>query len=72
MANVQKQAMETTMMIHESQTHYNEVVQERDSLLAKLRLLEQDKGKLQKLENELNRIKMSMESELRVKQRLQD
>lgn len=63
---------QTTMMIHESQTHYNEVVQERDSLLAKLRLLEQDKGKLQKLENELNRIKMSMESELRVKQRLQD
>ena len=60
------------MLIHESQTHYNEVRQERDSLLAKLKMLEQDKGKLQKLENELNRIKVSMESELRVKQRLQD
>ncbi|XP_062386332.1 desmoplakin-A isoform X1 [Sardina pilchardus] len=72
MSNIQKQAMETSMMIHESQTHYNEVVQERDSLLAKLKLLDQDKGKMQKLDNELSRIKVSMESELRVKQRLQD
>ncbi|KAL2097275.1 hypothetical protein ACEWY4_006482 [Coilia grayii] len=69
---IQKQAMETSMMIHESQTHYNEIRQERDSLLAKLKLLEQDKGKLQMLDNELNRIKVSLESELRVKQRLQD
>ncbi|XP_062386333.1 desmoplakin-A isoform X2 [Sardina pilchardus] len=68
----ESETSKTSMMIHESQTHYNEVVQERDSLLAKLKLLDQDKGKMQKLDNELSRIKVSMESELRVKQRLQD
>ncbi|XP_031418837.1 desmoplakin isoform X2 [Clupea harengus] len=68
----ESETSKTSMLIHESQTHYNEVRQERDSLLAKLKMLEQDKGKLQKLENELNRIKVSMESELRLKQRLQD
>ncbi|XP_063075455.1 desmoplakin-A isoform X2 [Engraulis encrasicolus] len=68
----ESETSKTSMMIHESQTHYNEIRQERDSLLAKLKLLEQDKGKLQMLDNELSRIKVSLESELRVKQRLQD
>lgn len=59
-------------MIHESQTRYKEILQERDSLLSKLKLLEMDKGKQQRSEEELNRIKMSLESEMRQKQRLQE
>ncbi|KAK3546606.1 hypothetical protein QTP70_030638 [Hemibagrus guttatus] len=71
-AKIQKQYTETSLMIHESQTHYKEILQERDSLLAKLKLLEMDKGKQQRSEEELSRIKLSLESELRQKQRLQE
>ncbi|KAL6491549.1 hypothetical protein MHYP_G00018940 [Metynnis hypsauchen] len=71
-AKIQKQYAETSLMIHESQTRYNEILQERDGLLAKLKLLEMDKGKQQRYEEELNRIKVTLESELRQKQRLQD
>lgn len=59
-------------MIHESQTRYKEILQERDSLQSKLKLLEMDKGKQQRSEEELSRIKMSLESEIRQKQRLQE
>ncbi len=45
---------------------------ERDSLLSKLKLLEQDKTRHQRIEEELNRIKLTLETELRNKQRLQD
>ncbi|KAF4088598.1 hypothetical protein AMELA_G00056630 [Ameiurus melas] len=71
-AKIQKQYTETSLMIHESQTHYKEILQERDSLLAKLKLLDMDKGKQQRSEEELSRIKMSLESEMRQKQRLQE
>ncbi|XP_053537724.1 desmoplakin-A isoform X1 [Ictalurus punctatus] len=71
-AKIQKQYTETSLIIHESQTHYKEILQERDSLLAKLKLLDMDKGKQQRSEEELSRIKMSLESELRQKQRLQE
>ncbi|KAB5578911.1 hypothetical protein PHYPO_G00187900 [Pangasianodon hypophthalmus] len=71
-AKIQKQYTETSLMVHESQTHYKETLQERDSLLAKLKLLEMDKGKQQRSEEELSRIKMSLESEMRQKQRLQE
>lgn len=64
--------LQTSLIIHESQTHYKEILQERDSLLAKLKLLDMDKGKQQRSEEELSRIKMSLESELRQKQRLQE
>ncbi|CAJ1072360.1 LOW QUALITY PROTEIN: desmoplakin-like [Xyrichtys novacula] len=69
---IQKQSIETSMMVHTSQSQYNELQLERDSLLSKLKLLEQDKTRMQRLEEELNRIKLSLESELRNKQRLQD
>uniref|UniRef100_A0AAY4E5I9 Desmoplakin a n=1 Tax=Denticeps clupeoides TaxID=299321 RepID=A0AAY4E5I9_9TELE len=69
---IQKQAMENTMMIHESQTSYNEVRQERDNLLTRIKLLDQEKNKQLKLEDELSRVKVSLESELRFKQRLQE
>ncbi|KAI4903225.1 hypothetical protein NFI96_020509 [Prochilodus magdalenae] len=71
-AKIQKQFAETSLVIHESQSRYNEILQERDGLLAKLKLLEMDKGKQQRYEEELSRIKVSLESELRQKQRLQD
>uniref|UniRef100_A0A8C2JBZ4 Desmoplakin a n=1 Tax=Cyprinus carpio TaxID=7962 RepID=A0A8C2JBZ4_CYPCA len=44
----------------------------RDSLLVKLKLLQQDKDKQQRSEEELRRIKLSLESEIKQKQRLQD
>uniref|UniRef100_A0A3B1K9N4 Desmoplakin a n=1 Tax=Astyanax mexicanus TaxID=7994 RepID=A0A3B1K9N4_ASTMX len=71
-AKILKQSTETSLMIHESQTRYNEILQERDGLLGKLKLLEMDKGKQQRYEEELSRIKVSLESELRQKQRLQE
>ncbi|XP_074544448.1 desmoplakin-A isoform X1 [Halichoeres trimaculatus] len=69
---IQKQSIETSMMVHTSQSQYTELQLERDSLLSKLKLLEQDKTRMQRLEEELNRIKISLETELRNKQRLQD
>lgn len=60
------------MMAHESQSHYNELLLERDSLLSKLKLLEQDKARHQRIEDELTRIKVTLETEIRNKQRLQD
>ncbi|XP_043921348.1 desmoplakin isoform X1 [Protopterus annectens] len=68
----QNQAMEATSMIHESQSLYKDLTQEKESLLLKVKLLEQDKARLQKLEDELSRIRVSLETEMRVKQRLQD
>eukprot|EP00066_Takifugu_rubripes_P027867 XP_011617133.1 PREDICTED: desmoplakin isoform X1 [Takifugu rubripes] len=69
---IQKQSIETSMMAQQSQSHYNELLLERDSLLSKLKLLEQDKSRHQRLEDELTRIKLSLETEIRNKQRLQD
>ncbi|CAN9502822.1 unnamed protein product [Ophioblennius macclurei] len=68
----QKQSIETSMMVHESQSQYSEIVMERDSLLSRLKLLEQEKSRYQRLEEELNRIKITLETELRNKQRLLD
>ncbi|XP_036374572.1 desmoplakin-like isoform X2 [Megalops cyprinoides] len=62
----------TSGMLHQSQTHYNEVLQEKDSLLLRIKMMEQDKSRMQKSEDELARIKVSLESELRQKQRLQE
>ncbi|XP_059200288.1 desmoplakin-B-like isoform X1 [Centropristis striata] len=68
----QKQSLETSMMVHSSQSQYSELKLERDSLLSKLKLLEQDKLRQQRIEEELTRIKLTLETELRTKQRLQD
>ncbi|KAM4605441.1 desmoplakin-A isoform 2-T2 [Polymixia lowei] len=69
---VESEISKTSMMVHESQSSYSELTLEKDSLLAKLRLLEQDKNRQQRLEEELARIKLSLETELRSKQRLQE
>ncbi|XP_073346697.1 desmoplakin-A isoform X1 [Pagrus major] len=68
----QKQSIETSMTVHESQSKYNELLMDRDSLLSRLKLLEQDKTRYQRVEEELTRIKLTLETELRNKQRLQD
>nr|XP_015210162.1 PREDICTED: desmoplakin isoform X2 [Lepisosteus oculatus] len=62
----------TSSLVHASQTQYNELLQEKDSLILKIKLLEQDKARMQKYEDELSRIRVSLESEIRMKQRLQD
>ncbi|XP_069548155.1 desmoplakin-A isoform X1 [Brachyistius frenatus] len=68
----QKQSIETSMMVHESHSKYSEILLEKESLLSKLKLMEQDKNRQQRLEEELTRIKVTLETELRNKQRLQD
>lgn len=60
------------MTVHEFESKYSELQLERDGLLSRLKLLEQDKTRYQRLEEELNRIKLTLETELRNKQRLQD
>lgn len=60
------------MMVHESQSQYSEILLERDSLLSKIKLLEQEKTRQQRIEEELTRIKLTLETEVRNKQRLQD
>ncbi|XP_071773140.2 desmoplakin-A isoform X2 [Centroberyx gerrardi] len=69
---VESEISKTSMMVHESQSQYSELLLEKDSILTKLKLLEQDKNRQQRLEEELTRLKLSLESELRNKQRLQD
>ncbi|KAM9844912.1 LOW QUALITY PROTEIN: desmoplakin-A-like [Aulostomus maculatus] len=70
--NAETDISKTSMMVHESQSQYSELLLEKDSLLSKLKLLEQDKHRQQRLEEELSRIKLTLETELRNKQRLQD
>ncbi|XP_038159701.1 desmoplakin-like isoform X1 [Cyprinodon tularosa] len=68
----QKQSIETSQLVHVSESKYSELQLERDSLLSRLKLLEQDKNRNQRLEEELARLKLSLETEIRSKQRLQD
>ncbi|XP_037837839.1 desmoplakin-like [Kryptolebias marmoratus] len=70
--NIHTAASMTSMMVHESQSQYKELLLQRDSLQSKLKLMEQDKNSLQRLEDELARIKLTLETEIRNKQRLQD
>uniref|UniRef100_A0A8C4HUJ6 Desmoplakin a n=1 Tax=Dicentrarchus labrax TaxID=13489 RepID=A0A8C4HUJ6_DICLA len=64
--------LKTSMLAHESQSQYSELLLEKNSLLSKLKLLEQDKTRCQRIEEELTRIKLTLETEVRNKQRLQD
>uniref|UniRef100_A0A8C9Y860 Desmoplakin n=1 Tax=Sander lucioperca TaxID=283035 RepID=A0A8C9Y860_SANLU len=65
---IQKQATE----VHGGLSQHSEIVNERDALLLKLQLSEKDKDRYIRLEEELSRIKLSQDSELRNKQRLQE
>ncbi|KAG7514579.1 desmoplakin-like isoform X1 [Solea senegalensis] len=68
----QKQATEMTAMVQSTQSQYSEIVKERDALLLKFQYSEKDKDSSQMLEEELARIKLSLDSELRNKQHLQE
>ncbi|KAM4728803.1 desmoplakin-A isoform 2-T2 [Anableps anableps] len=70
--NAESDISKTSKLVHESHSKYNDLVLERDSLFSKFKLLEQDKNRNQRLEEELARIKLSLETEIRNKQRLQD
>ncbi|XP_067086395.1 desmoplakin-B-like isoform X2 [Osmerus mordax] len=67
---IQKQSIETSSKIQSTQVQYSDVVKERDALLLKLNATDQDKA--HRLEEELNRIKLSLESEVRLKRRFQE
>ncbi|KAM7177046.1 desmoplakin isoform 1-T1 [Macrochelys suwanniensis] len=67
----QKQALEASNRIQESKNQYTHIMQERETLLIKISTLEQDRARLQRLEEELNRAKVTLESESRLKQRLE-
>ncbi|RXN34931.1 desmoplakin-like isoform X1 [Labeo rohita] len=70
--NVQKQARETSTVIQTSQYQCSSLEQERDGLIKKMGTMEQDIMRLKKLEDELARIKLSLESELRLKSQMQE
>lgn len=70
--NAESEISKTSKLVHESQSKYSDLILERDSLLSKLKLLEQDKNRNQRLEEELARLKLSLETEIRSKQRLED
>nr|XP_019958127.1 PREDICTED: desmoplakin-like isoform X2 [Paralichthys olivaceus] len=69
---IQKQATEITALMQSTQSKYSEIVNERDALLLKFQLSDKDKDRSRTLEEELSRIKLSLDSELRNKQHLQD
>ncbi|XP_042272853.1 desmoplakin-like isoform X2 [Thunnus maccoyii] len=69
---LQKEISKTTAAMQSIQIQYSEIVEERDALLLKLQLLEKDKDRFQMLEEELSRIKLSLESELCNKQCIQE
>ncbi|XP_075441864.1 desmoplakin isoform X3 [Ascaphus truei] len=58
--------------IHEINSQYSVITQDKESLLMKIKLLDQDKARLQRLEEELSRAKVTLESEIRLKQRLEE
>ncbi|XP_026003025.1 desmoplakin-B isoform X2 [Astatotilapia calliptera] len=69
---LQKEISKIRATMQSLQSQYNEIVTERDTLLLKLQLSEKDKDHILRLEEELSRIKLSLESEYRNKQRLQE
>uniref|UniRef100_A0A4W6DAI8 Desmoplakin n=1 Tax=Lates calcarifer TaxID=8187 RepID=A0A4W6DAI8_LATCA len=70
--NAESDISKTSIMVHESKSQYSELLLEKESLLSKLKLLEGDKNRHQRIEEELARIKVTLETELRNKQHLQD
>ncbi|XP_040041127.2 desmoplakin-B isoform X2 [Gasterosteus aculeatus] len=69
---LQKEMSKTTASMLSIQSQYSVIVNERDALLLKLQLSEKDSDRYQRLEEELSRIKLSQDSELHNRQRLQE
>ncbi|CAI5641107.1 unnamed protein product [Oreochromis niloticus] len=70
--NAESEMSKTSLVVQESQSKYSDLLLEKDSLLSRIKLLEQDKNRQLRLEEELNRIKVTLESERRNKQQLQE
>ncbi|XP_063317436.1 desmoplakin-A-like isoform X2 [Pelmatolapia mariae] len=70
--NAESEMSKTSLVVQESQSKYSELLLEKDSFLSRIKLLEQDKNRQLRLEEELNRIKVTLESERRNKQQLQE
>uniref|UniRef100_A0A8C8BWR7 Desmoplakin b n=1 Tax=Oncorhynchus tshawytscha TaxID=74940 RepID=A0A8C8BWR7_ONCTS len=66
------ETLKTSCLIQSTETQYNEIEMERDALLLKLKQTNQDRARSQKLEEELNHMKVSLESESRIKLCLQE
>ncbi|XP_032874908.1 desmoplakin isoform X2 [Amblyraja radiata] len=64
--------VKATDMIKLTHTTHKGILQEKESLLLKIKLLEQDKSRLQHYQDELSRVKALFEAESRMKQRVQD
>ncbi|KAJ8272779.1 hypothetical protein GJAV_G00093340 [Gymnothorax javanicus] len=69
---IRKEAAETSGLMQESQARYKELLQEKETLIIKIKKADTEKDRAQKNEDELSRIRMSLESEMRQKQHLQD
>uniref|UniRef100_A0A8C7HUS3 Desmoplakin n=1 Tax=Oncorhynchus kisutch TaxID=8019 RepID=A0A8C7HUS3_ONCKI len=69
---LQGQVFETSCLIQSTETQYNKIEMERDALLLKLKQTNQDRARSQELEEELNHMKVSLESESRIKLCLQE
>eukprot|EP00063_Salmo_salar_P049553 XP_014024388.1 PREDICTED: desmoplakin-like isoform X2 [Salmo salar] len=69
---LEQELSKTSCLIQSTQTQYNKIVMERDALLLNLKQTNQDRARSQKLEEELNHMKVSLESELRIKLCLQE
>ncbi|XP_037105162.1 desmoplakin-like isoform X3 [Syngnathus acus] len=71
-AELQKEISKISSTMLSLQSQYTEIAKERDALLLKLQLSGTDKDDLQRLEEERRRIKLSLESELQNKRRVQE
>ncbi|XP_061884121.1 desmoplakin-B [Entelurus aequoreus] len=69
---IQMQTTETSTTMQLLQSQYGEIVKERDALLLKLQLAETEKNDLQSQREDLRRIRVSHESELQNKHRLEE
>ncbi|XP_024275918.1 desmoplakin isoform X2 [Oncorhynchus tshawytscha] len=69
---LEQELSKTSCLIQSTETQYNEIEMERDALLLKLKQTNQDRARSQKLEEELNHMKVSLESESRIKLCLQE
>uniref|UniRef100_A0A8C7HVG9 Desmoplakin n=1 Tax=Oncorhynchus kisutch TaxID=8019 RepID=A0A8C7HVG9_ONCKI len=69
---LEQELSKTSCLIQSTETQYNKIEMERDALLLKLKQTNQDRARSQELEEELNHMKVSLESESRIKLCLQE
>ncbi|XP_072244874.1 uncharacterized protein [Leuresthes tenuis] len=69
--DLQMEISKTRTTMQSIQSQHSEITNERDTLLVRVQRLERDKEYMQRIEEELSRIKLSLDSEVRDKQHLQ-